>query len=374
MENHPIPQDVTGFQFKLVGNMTIKQFGYVAIGVILAVILYYLPISGLIKYPLVLLFSLTGVAFAFVPLAGRPMDVMLAHFFKDLLRPNQYVYHKVGGKLLFTDIPLERIKPQTTTSTQPQAPQHSQSFEKQAKLHAYLSQVSAQPKTEIDVKEQQFLNALFQQTTQTPQPNIQQPIAQVGQPPLPPEQPVVSTVQQIPDLPIQEPVQQTLQPPVPVEQPMPTTQPAQTISQAAPIETLPQQLTAVTAPEQIAVPQSVRAIPASQAAQLGMPALPDFPNLISGIVKDPRGNVLSNILVEVKNTEGDAVRAFKTNPLGQFVSATQLANGSYTIELEDPKNEHRFEKIQIETNGTVLPLLEVTSVDAREDLRRALFS
>lgn len=373
MENHPIPQDVTGFQFKLVGNMTIKQFGYVAIGVILAVIFYYLPISGLIKYPLVLLFSLTGVAFAFVPLAGRPMDVMLAHFFKDLLRPNQYVYHKIGGKLLFTDIPLERIKPQPATTSQTKAPQQSQSLEKQAKLHAYLSQVSAQPKTEIDVKEQQFLNALFQQTTQIPQSNIQQPPPPVGQPPTTPEQPVVSTVQQIPDLPEQETVQQAMQAPLPAGQPI-SAPPTETLEQAAPIETLPQQLTAVTAPEQIAVPQSVRAIPASQAAQLGMPALPDFPNLISGIVKDPRGNVLSNILVEVKNTEGDAVRAFKTNPLGQFVSATQLANGSYTIELEDPKNEHRFEKIQIETNGTVLPLLEVTSVDAREDLRRALFS
>jgi len=50
MENHPLPQDITGFQFKLIGNMTVKQFSYLAVGVILAWITLSLPISIGIRF------------------------------------------------------------------------------------------------------------------------------------------------------------------------------------------------------------------------------------------------------------------------------------------------------------------------------------
>jgi len=80
MENHPIPQDITGFQFKLIGNMTVRQFAYLATGVILAWISYALPLSLLIKLPFALVFGLSGVAFAFLPIEGRPMDTMISNF------------------------------------------------------------------------------------------------------------------------------------------------------------------------------------------------------------------------------------------------------------------------------------------------------
>lgn len=75
MDQHPIPQDVTGFQFKLIGTMTVKQFGYVASGVVAAVILYYLPLNAafwiLFKVLFVPLFGASGVIIAFVPRGGR---------------------------------------------------------------------------------------------------------------------------------------------------------------------------------------------------------------------------------------------------------------------------------------------------------------
>jgi F-type H+-transporting ATPase subunit epsilon len=77
--------------------------------------------------------------------------------------------------------------------------------------------------------------------------------------------------------------------------------------------------------------------------------------------------------VEVKNNDGESVRAFKTNALGQFASATQLPNGTYTIGFEDPKGLHTFSAVQVNITGTILPLLEVTSIDAREELRKSLF-
>src|SRR4051812_15255876 len=108
MDQHPIPQDVTGFQFKLIGTMTVKQFGYVATGVVLAVVLYYLPLHGffaiLIKVFLIPIFGGSGALIAFVPIEGRPIDVMATNFFKAIFSPNQYIYRKRGRQFSFSSI------------------------------------------------------------------------------------------------------------------------------------------------------------------------------------------------------------------------------------------------------------------------------
>ena len=82
MENHPIPQDITGFEFKLIGDMTIKQFAYMAGGVVLAFAIYALPFFAIIKIPIALCTVGIGAALAFLPLAGRPMDLMIKNFFR----------------------------------------------------------------------------------------------------------------------------------------------------------------------------------------------------------------------------------------------------------------------------------------------------
>jgi len=98
MENHPIPQDITGFQFKLIGNMTIKQFAYLAAGVILAWISYVLPVFILIKLPFAFCLPAPG-SFCFLPFEGRPLDVMITNFLRQFFNPTQYVYQKIGGQL-----------------------------------------------------------------------------------------------------------------------------------------------------------------------------------------------------------------------------------------------------------------------------------
>ena len=118
----------------------------------------------------------------------------------------------------------------------------------------------------------------------------------------------------------------------------------------------------------------VRSIPQGMAKGVGLPITPEFPNIITGIVKDPRGNPLPNILVEVKDAQDNAVRAFKTNALGQFASATPLVNGRYTIAFEDPKELNKFDSIAFEATGQIILPIEVISVDTREELRRSLFN
>ena len=122
MEQHSIPQDVTGFQFKLIGTMTVKQFGYVAVGVILAAISWYLPVQGLWLFItrgiFVPLFGLSGVVIAFVPIEGRPVDVMAKNFLRSLMSPNQYIYIKKGRKFSFTQISYAKKIGPPTKNTQ----------------------------------------------------------------------------------------------------------------------------------------------------------------------------------------------------------------------------------------------------------------
>jgi hypothetical protein len=94
LEQHPVPQNVTTFQFRLIGDMTLKQFGYLAGGAILAYISFNLPLPFFFTYPLTGIFALGGIGFAFVPVEERPMDVWFVSFIKSIYSPTQYIWQR----------------------------------------------------------------------------------------------------------------------------------------------------------------------------------------------------------------------------------------------------------------------------------------
>jgi hypothetical protein len=94
MEQHPVPQNVTTFQFRLIGDMTIKQFGYLAGGAILGYIFYKLPFPIFISLPAGVGVFLLGFGFAFVPVEERPMDVWFFSFIKSIYNPTLYVWQR----------------------------------------------------------------------------------------------------------------------------------------------------------------------------------------------------------------------------------------------------------------------------------------
>jgi hypothetical protein len=434
MDQHPIPQDVTGFQFKLIGTMTVKQFGYVASGVVTAVILYYLPlhsaIAVLLKVILVPLFGVSGVIVAFVPLEGRPIDVMTTNFVKALFSPNQYIYHRQGRRLSFSTISVAKPpvskKSHEKTATHPSTPTE-QHDEKGEKLRALLLSSHEQVKSDIDKKEAAFLNTLSLSPVQPTvssikpqevvhkkiipaQPAInnlpQQSLANkpTVQPILPSRPALVQNNNQLSENKTDEsimppkpnPIQQVpslKQPPIlPINSEHKATVLSQQINeihaqkqqleqelshlktQLATQKTAPAPVTSAQPTQPLQDPLHVRTIPQNVTKKAGLPHVSDSPNVVVGIVKDPRGNILPNILVEVKDKDGNPVRAFKTNQLGQFASATPLSPGTYTIELDDPKKQQRFDVIQIVANNQVLLPIEVISHDAREELRKQLFA
>lgn len=94
MREHAIPQDVTGYRFHIVGNMTLKQFAEVALGFVVAIILYKTNLIPIVKWPLILLSAGSGALIAFVPIEERPLDHWLTTFFGILYRPTQFFWRK----------------------------------------------------------------------------------------------------------------------------------------------------------------------------------------------------------------------------------------------------------------------------------------
>jgi hypothetical protein len=351
MDNHPIPQDVTGFQFKLIGNMTVKQFAYLITGFILAAIIFKLPGSMLIKFPFCLFFAGLGVGLAYFPVSGRPMDMMIGNYIKALFRPTQFIYGKVGGQLYLpnrTQFPTPSVKSVT---------QHRNDFSPfpEDKLKTYLATLDQKPKNKIDEKEDNFLMSVSSLVGNDPssQPSV---ASNLNAQPIPPQPSLMTqnfspTVQTGPTIAPQP--NMVIQP---AAQPTPVVKPA--MEQPTP-ESQPK----ITSPVLKGISRNI-----------GLPNTPTSPNLIIGITRDARGNALSNILIEIKDKDGNPIRAFKTNELGRFASATPLANGVYTVEFEDPKSQNRFEKLTINAVGQIIMPIEAISVDAREELRMSLFS
>ena len=359
MDNHPIPQDVAGFQFKLIGDMTIKQFAYLASGVVIGWLFLSLPVTAFIKLPITAFFILLGIGFAFMPIAGRPIDVMITNFIKSLFSPTQYVYIKTSGDSF---LPEEKvINLQTPLKTQPKNLQD-------AKVEFLKPEPSIMDKPPLShhgpymiTVEEPIDKLQEQEQEQQEEKAEEEPLEKE------PDKNIPSSFdlhQKVLDL--EEQLQETLAQKEQLAQ--------QIIDLQKKLNLQNKNLFATSLQGPKTPTQNIKTVPrnTTRNAGSGVPT-PDVPNVVTGIVTDPRGNPLSNILVEIKDKEGNPVRAFKTSLLGQFASATPLPNGVYAIEFEDLKEQNKFDTIELNVTGEIIMPIEIKSIDKREDLRRSLF-
>src|SRR3990170_7107193 len=94
MEHHPVHQNITSFEFRLIGDMTLKQFVILATGSIFAYIFWLLPLPQIIRFPLSGLSAFSGIAFAFLPLEDRPLHRWALSFLRSIYSPTQYLFQK----------------------------------------------------------------------------------------------------------------------------------------------------------------------------------------------------------------------------------------------------------------------------------------
>ncbi len=284
IEQHPIPQDVAGYKFRLIGDMTVKQFIWLAGGIILGLISYSLPLPFFFKYPLTGLFVGLGAGIAFLPIEGRPMDKWLIAFIKSVYSPTQYTWQKSTGQTSPTIMTAKKITPPPIVTTSIVSP------------------------------------------TSTPIPTPQTPTLAITPP---------KTVS-IPETPVIAPAPRSAQHVDPSVVLVKEEKPAPTPSIL--------RSTAVLSPAPSRTPfweshsgrptTSVTAAPAPS-GNLPVPFTPTSPNTLVGMTLTPDGKILDGCLIEIK-TGGNSIRATKSNQLGQFLFAKPLENGNYHIFTEKP--------------------------------------
>lgn len=90
---YPVPQ-FTDVEDKIIGPLTIKQFGIVFAAGVIVFLGYSLTKSILVLVFMILLFGLPALALAFVPFNGRPIYNTLGNLMKFLNSPKELIFHK----------------------------------------------------------------------------------------------------------------------------------------------------------------------------------------------------------------------------------------------------------------------------------------
>jgi len=274
MDQHPVPQPISSYEFRLIGSMTLKQFAKLAGCALAALILYATPLPGFLKWPLIILFALLGLGMAFLPINERPLDVWIVAFFKAVFSPTQFLWQKRSP--VISNQPLETNQGAPVISNQ-STPPPVQTF------NNYQSTIN-----NINTQEQEFLK------------NLQNTYASG---PIRPAK-IISR---------------------PLEPKIPTVAP--------------------------------------KIAQNDFIFAPTQPNIVFGVVKNSEGKFVESVIMEIRDSHKNVVRALRSNKLGQFRIATPLPNG--TFEIAPEKEGLDFDIIKIDLKGEVVPPIEIISKPLR---------
>jgi hypothetical protein len=385
MREHPIPQDITNYRFHIIGSMTLKQFAEVAIGCVVAFIIYSTNLPELVKWPLLLSAVGLGAAAAFLPIEERPLDHWIITFIKVLYKPTQFywkkqaaipepfLYNSAGGDQQETELDLsparrQRIKEYlTSVSLRETDGDFSQSEQQQITSVLSLFQaplpkmaVSSTPTTPPVQKPKLSVRVRKLRSS-----DHRAPVGEVVvySPPTNPRPEIVvghglSTLAQTKKGALKtDQVAGSIEMPeierVKVDSRLDLEEESITSSyNSNPEEQVFFQQTA-------AVPSAQPAVGAAFNSNLPFPSTPTEPNKIVGMVLTPQNELIPDAIVEVQTTDGTIARAVKTNALGQFFITTPLASGDYTLIVD--KDDLKFEPQKITLTGEVVVPLEVRS-------------
>ncbi len=326
-DQHAVPQDITGFKFKLVGDMTLKQFGELAFGAIMAYLFYISNWHPLLKWPLAALFGFLGVALAFLPIEERPLDTWIINFLNAIYRPTYYVWKKdMAGAMLATTKPpqvLPKIAPkpipepalQPWTAPTPPPPPPPPPKVAPASVPPAAPALSVQELQKLRDEKLAGLKKKAPEVTTT----VSQTLPPVGN---------VLTIDKLTEM------REKRTPPQPA-------------AATAPIAEAPWTIGATG--QMRVVDRPVKARPTI--------SLTETPNVINGTVFDQRGGPMEGVILIIKDKAGNSVRALKTNRVGQFIVSTPLPSGAYFLEFEMPN--YVFNTYEINLDGQVIKPLEI---------------
>lgn len=338
MDAHPIPQDVTSFQFHLIGDMTLKQFLYLAGGLGFAYLIFVLfgKQYPFFAWPVVVISSLLGGAFAFLPIAERPLDHWVSAYFLAVFNPTKLVWY---SKTIPFDSPVYKNRLQNYLATLNEVmPAQTQPIPKpifQAKPQTQPAVIDASQKNQDgkplgDLVETAKKAQLIQSQIVETEHSIEDTKKEVALP-------------NVNKLEVATKFQDLL------GRLDTLTKEASQLSDTLSIPT----------PTQTPTKTKVAVIAANDNIAQTKITLTTTPNVINGIVTDSQNNYLDGAIIVTHDKDGLPVRALKSNKLGQFIAATPLPNGSYTLVVE--KENLMFDVYKIELKGDCLAPVRVSA-------------
>lgn len=316
MEQHPIPQQISSYQFKLVGDMTLKQFFQVAGGVIISLIFYSTSLHPLIKWPFILFSAGMGAALAFLPFEERPLERWIFAFFRSIYSPTLYFWKKTEKPpVFFTEA---AIAPAITTvaNTNPLVEKDTAKLEEAEK--SFLSKIGG----------------LWNISSTPPTPT---PTVAVIPPPIATPT-VLTTPQQIPTV-------------------ITKSAPRLVVEESGPKVLVPTPV----ATTEIVGEKIVEKPITSNTVEFSIDAAPPSPpiaiNTITGQVMDMDRKIIEGAILEIKDSNGRPVRALKSNKAGHFIIVTPLQNGKYEVTIE--KNGFTFDPVSFDAVGNMIPAIAI---------------
>ncbi|NCN06324.1 MAG: hypothetical protein GW946_00590 [Candidatus Pacebacteria bacterium] len=390
MREHPIPQDITGYRFHIVGSMTLKQFGELALGAIIAFIIYSTNLFPVIKWPLMFVAFGLGALAAFVPIAERPIDHWIITFFKVLYKPTQYYWkrkEKIPDVFLFkpgkiteapedevdlTPLRRQRIR-EYLSSTQYETPSDDLLVEERAQIQEITKLFGA---THVRPKDMSSTQPKI-----TQRPNLTTRVREMRQDASFDQVFTIFSQGDARSAPVekargvQDLVQETTNSNkksmyLTTEQVAQNIEVPETDSIAVEKNQANKSLeraTASSAPEEqffIADQSEADSGPAAAGAatyntSLPFPDKPSVPNKLVGMVLSAQNELIPDAIVEIRTASGSIERAVKSNALGQFFITTPLANGEYVIEAE--KDRLQFPAQSFVLTGKPVDPIEIRS-------------
>lgn len=345
MEQHPIPQNISSYQFRLVGDMTLKQFFQLAGGILVGLIFYSLPLLAIIRWPLAIISVILGIGLAFFPLEERPLEKWIFAFFKSIYSPTIFYWQK-------TDTPKKFFQDEDVASQITASPEQEEALKK----YLATQPVPNSPLTSLDQAEKGFLAKMSGMLSAISMPTISsqntvtsqtatQPENQKTELTIPEQTPIkVTPQQQMPKLVVEE------KPVIPVVNNTITTQ------VVAPI---------IAGNEVISTRQALFSVDAAP------PSPPTVPNVVVGQVVNQDRKIIEGAIMEIRDSAGRPVRALRSNKAGHFIIVTPLDQGKYDIVTE--KEGFSFTPVFFEANGQLIPPILIRGIKTESGIQNAEF-
>ena len=314
MEQHPIPQQISSYEFKLVGEMTLKQFLKAAAGIVLALMIKSTSLVFFLKWPLMILCGGGGLMLAFVPFQDRPIEAWIIAFLKSIYSPTIYTYKKKAGKDWMWIKPVkaeEEGEEEEKVELKPakQANEYIRSLPTDKRKSVELKEVSDEER-KIEVNQEEEAK--------------KQELKEIAIP----------------------------------EEMLVKEEPEKIKKETGDIKTATVQKNWRKEKTDLNLAKAkLGATGQAVFGEIPMPDVPEVPNVIVGMIRDKQGKIVDGVIVEIQDEKGNPVRVLKTNALGQFRSTTALPNGRYLLIIE--KEGMEFDRVNVDLVDKIVEPIKI---------------